>query len=55
MTRLGMELRHLEQADRHLAGGAERIAGQELIVATLHRHGQDTTEAIRLLKLFREV
>ena len=55
MSHLGMELRHLEMADRHLAEGAERIGRQEEIVAALDRDGHDTTEARRLLELLRGV
>ena len=55
MAHHGMELRHLEMADRHLAENAERIAKQEEMVAGLDRDGHDTTEANRLLGLLRDL
>lgn len=47
-----MELRHLEQADRHIANGKRLVAEQEERVADLARHGHDTTEARKLLDNF---
>jgi hypothetical protein len=47
-----MELRHLEQAERHVVEGARRIAEQEERVDDLARNGHDTTEARKLLNNF---
>lgn len=55
MAHHGMEVRHLEEANRHLAGNAERIAKQEQLVATLDRDGHDTKEAVHLLGLLRDL
>ena len=55
MAHHGMEMRHLEMADRHLAEGGERITRQEALVATLDRDGHDTTEARRLLESLRRM
>ena len=47
-----MELRHLEQAERHIAEGVRLIAEQEERIADLARLGADTTEAKKLLDNF---
>ena len=44
-----MELRHLEEAERHVAQGGRHIAEQEDRVADLARLGADTTVARQLL------
>ena len=54
MAQHGMERRHLEEANRHLAEGAERIAKQEALIATLDRDGLHTEKAVRLLGLLRD-
>lgn len=48
------EVKHLEEADKHILQAQTRIAKQEEVVATLHRHGHDATEGERLLKRFKE-
>ena len=55
MTDHGMERRHLEQAERHIIEGAERIAKQEALLASLDRDGYDTVEAVKLLGLLRDL
>lgn len=47
-----MEIRHLEQAERHVAQGNRRIFEQEERVAQLARGGHSVTEARRLLDNF---
>jgi hypothetical protein len=47
-----MLLRHLEEAERHIALGKQHIAHQEQIVEELARVGSDTAEARRLLDNF---
>lgn len=47
-----MELRHLEQAERHIAEGYRHIFEQEDRVADLAGKGHDTTEARKLLDNF---
>ena len=48
MDRL-MHLRHLEEADSHIALGERLIAQQERRLADLAQHGHDTTIAKKLL------
>ncbi len=55
MPRHGMELRHLQEADRHVAETEGRIAHQEALVATLDRDGHDTIEATKLLHVLRDL
>lgn len=47
-----MELRHLEQADRHIATGKRLISEQEDRIADLDRTGRDTTKSRTLLDSF---
>jgi hypothetical protein len=49
---LEMERRHLEQANRHIAEGWERIAAQKARVALMERGGHDTGLARDLLRHF---
>ena len=49
---LEMERRHLEQANRHIAEGWERIAAQKARVALMERGGRDTGLARDLLRHF---
>lgn len=48
-----MQLRPLEQAERHVAQGERHIAEREQRVATLDRDGHDTMKARKLLEAFR--
>ena len=48
-----IQFRRLEEAERHVAEGAEHINKQEALVASLDRDGHDTTEANKLLANFR--
>jgi hypothetical protein len=50
---VSMQLRHLAEAERHIASGAEHISKQELCIADLDHRGQDSTLARTLLKTFR--
>jgi hypothetical protein len=50
-----MELRHLEEAERHVAEGAERIGKQVRRIAELDRKGRDLGLALRLLENFRAI
>ena len=43
-------LRHLEQAERHVAEGRALIEKQEHVIAKLEHEGLDATEATRLLE-----
>ena len=47
-----MLLRHLEEAERHVALGKRHIADQEQLVADVARSGHETTEARKLLDNF---
>ncbi|MCC8984438.1 hypothetical protein H8A92_37585 [Bradyrhizobium sp. 10BB] len=47
-----MQLRHLEEAERHVALGARHIAEQEDRIEHLARHGHDLAEAKKLLDNF---
>lgn len=47
-----MQIRHLEQAERHVALGVKHIADQERIIAKMTRLGYDTTQATQLLTNF---
>lgn len=55
MSNLGMERRHLDEANRHIAGSERRIEEQEALVDHLRSLGLDTGEALRLLANFRDV
>ena len=48
------ELRHLNEADTHIADAEKQVAKQEAILEKLRRDGHDTTEGSRLLQAFRE-
>ena len=48
-----MQIRHLAEAERHLALGAQHISGQELRIEDLELHGHDATLARCLLETFR--
>ena len=50
-----MQLRHSEEAERHVARGKRHIAEQEQRIAELDRDGHDTTQARRLLQNFRDL
>ena len=47
-----MQLRHLEEAERHIAQGLRHIADQERLVAHLEQGCHDTAQARRLLDNF---
>jgi isochorismate hydrolase len=47
-----MQLRHLEEAERHVAQGVRHITEQEVRIADLAREGHDTKEARKLLDNF---
>jgi hypothetical protein len=47
-----MHLRHLEQAEQHVALGKRHIAEQEDRIAELAKRGYDTTTARELLDNF---
>jgi hypothetical protein len=49
-----LQLKHLAQAERHVAEGLEHIRQQQEIVAGLERDGHDATQARALLKTFLE-
>ncbi|WFU85299.1 hypothetical protein QA645_21945 [Bradyrhizobium sp. CIAT3101] len=40
---------HLAQAEGHVAKGRQIVARQERLVADLHMHGHDTTDACKVL------
>jgi hypothetical protein len=46
--------RHLVQAERHIAQGAEAITRQESLIAQLDRDGHKTREARKVLATMRE-
>lgn len=48
------ELRHLNEADTHIADAQRRVAKQEAILDELRRHDHDTREGERLLRAFQE-
>ena len=48
------ELRHLNEADAHIADAERRIAKQEAILEKLRQDGHDTNEGQRLLQAFQE-
>jgi hypothetical protein len=48
-----MQLRHLVEAEQHIAIGERHVADQERRVAELELHGYDTTAARSLLSAFR--
>jgi hypothetical protein len=45
----GLELEHLELANRHMAEGQERFERQRRLVARLQEAGRDTKQALILL------
>ena len=47
-------IRHLADAEEHVAQGVRHIVEQEARIKELNRDGHDTTEARRLLTLFVE-
>ena len=49
-----MIIRHLAEAEEHVALGLRHIVEQEARIKDLDRDGHDSTEARRLLRLFRE-
>lgn len=49
---ISMHLRHLAEAERHIASGIEHISKQELCIADLDYRGQDSTLARSLLQTF---
>jgi hypothetical protein len=48
-----MQFRHLAEAERHIALGAQHISSQELRIADLELHGHNSTLARSLLETFR--
>jgi hypothetical protein len=48
-------LRHLEQAEAHVAQGVRHIERQRQIVADLERGGHDAERAREALKLFEDM
>ncbi|WP_246742370.1 hypothetical protein [Microvirga splendida] len=55
MPDLQQELRPLAQADRHLADGAGHVAEQIALIEWMTKKGQDTTEAEKLLRNFKQI
>jgi hypothetical protein len=49
-----MELRHLEQANRHIADGQRRIAEHKARITRLEQRGCDTAASKELLERFEE-
>jgi hypothetical protein len=49
----GMQLRHLEQAERQVVEGERLVFDQEQRVVALDLEGHDTAEARKLLRTFR--
>ena len=49
-----MQLRHLEEAERHIAQGEQLIADQQAGIAVLDRGGHATEEAGNLVATFLE-
>ena len=49
---VSMQLRHLAEAERHIASGLDHISRQELLIADLDHRGQDSTVARSLLRTF---
>jgi hypothetical protein len=47
-----MQLRHLEEAERHITQGVRHISEQKQRIADFVRLGYDTTEARKLLDNF---
>jgi hypothetical protein len=50
-----MQLRRLDEAERHIAHGAHNIIGEEKRIAKMDRDGQDTTHARSLLVVFKNL
>ena len=48
-----VQFRHLAEAERHIAFGAQRISNQEVRIAELEIQGHDSTLARSLLQTFR--
>jgi len=48
-----MQLRHLEEAERHVVRGERLISEQKLRIANLERDGHDSTTARELLETYR--
>ena len=48
------ELRHMNEADAHIADAERRITKQGILLDELRRDGHDTQEAERLLHEFRK-
>jgi hypothetical protein len=55
MNRTIIIAEHLELAEHHVADGAQRIAEQRDRISKLASQQRDASQAIRLLRLFREV
>jgi hypothetical protein len=47
--------RHLELANKHVAGGQRRVEAQLELVLRLERDGHDTLQAKRLLEQFEQI
>jgi hypothetical protein len=50
-----MQLRHLEEAERHIAHGARNIVDEEKRIARMDHYGQDTAHARSLLVVFKNL
>jgi hypothetical protein len=50
----GLVIKHLQQAERHVAEGKQRIERQRELVAKLTAQGHDTSSAIDLLTVFEQ-
>jgi hypothetical protein len=50
-----MQLRRLEEAERHIAHGAHNILGEEKRIAKMNHDGQDTAHARSLLVVFKNL
>jgi hypothetical protein len=46
------QLRHLAEAEQHIAGGVKHISNQQLLIADLDFRGQDSTLARSILETF---
>jgi hypothetical protein len=50
-----MQLRRLEEAERHIADGARNIVNEEKRIAKMDHDGQDTAHARSLLVVFKNL
>jgi hypothetical protein len=49
----GMQIRHLAEAEHHIAMGARHISNQQLLITDLHLAGEESALARSLLETFR--